>query len=173
MRLETDRLVIRPFTPADEDAAVSFFTDPDFMVWSFDGAMSPDRARARLKELIALYEAHGFSKLAMADKNSGRLIGYCGFGLDTIEGRPTPELGYRLINEVRGTGLATEAARAVIADAFARLGMDFVIATVMAPNMPSRRVLEKLGLTYRRRVMLRERELLLYRLEAPGTASAE
>jgi len=165
MRLETERLLIRPFVPADEPDATSFFTDPDFMSWSLDGALNPEGARNKLRGLIALYDERGFSKLALQEKAGGRLIGYCGFGLEPVEGAPVPELGYRLKGEWRGRGLATEAARAVVADAFERLGMDSVLAIVIEGNLPSRRVMEKVGLTFRRKVVFQGRELMLHRLE--------
>lgn len=168
MRLETERLLIRPFAPQDEEAFVGFFMDPDFMLWSLDGALSPVAAREKFCGLVALYERHGFSKLAIVEKASAQLIGYCGFGLEPVEGEPSPELGYRLTRSARGSGFATEAARAVVADAFARLKMPFVLAMVMEENTPSRRVLEKLGLTYRRNVLLHGRDVLLYRLERPA-----
>jgi ribosomal-protein-alanine N-acetyltransferase len=167
MRLETKRLIIRPFLPEDEEVAAGFFMDPEFMVWSPDGALTPDAARKRLRSFIALHETHGFSKLAVVEKESARVIGYCGFGLETIEGEPSPELGYRLTSAARGSGYATEAARAVVADAFARLRMPRVLALVMEENAPSRRVLEKLGLTFRRRIPFHGRDVLLHLLEAP------
>jgi RimJ/RimL family protein N-acetyltransferase len=167
MILETERLIIRPFVPEDEDVAAGFFMDPAFMVWSFEGALGADAAREKFRGYLSLHATHGFSKLAVLHKEGGRLIGYCGFGLETIEDAPSPELGYRLTPSVRGNGFATEAARAVIADAFARLRMPHVLATVMEGNAPSCAVLEKLGLTFRRRVVLHGREMLLYRLEAP------
>jgi RimJ/RimL family protein N-acetyltransferase len=173
MKLETKRLLIRPFVPTDEPDAIDFFTDPDFMVWSLDGALSPDGARAKLHGLIDLYREHGFSKLALEDKASGRLIGYCGFGREDVEGRPVPELGYRLKGEWRGTGLATEAARAVVADAFERLGMDWVLAMVIEENMPSRRVMEKVGLVYQRNVLLHGRELMMHLLERADWEAAQ
>ncbi len=167
MLLETERLFIRPFTRDDEAAAIALFTDPDFMVGSLDGILSPTGARDKLQTLIALYDTHGFSKLALVEKSSQRLIGYCGFGLEPIEGPPVPEFGYRLHPDARGSGLATEGAQLVVADAFARLEMPHIQAIVEEDNAPSRRVLEKLGMIYQRLVPFRERVWRLYRLERP------
>jgi RimJ/RimL family protein N-acetyltransferase len=75
----------------------------------------------------------------------------------------------------RGKGLATEAgdsrirgseaAKVVIADGFARVQMPFIQAIVEDSNALSRRVLEKLGMIYQRRVIFRKRVWMLYRLE--------
>ena len=168
--LESERLFIRPFVLRDKDIATALFTDPDFMVHSLEGPLSPEGALDKLQTLIDLYQTHGLSKLALVERRDRRLIGYCGFGLEPIEGPPVPEFGYRLCPEFRGKGLATEAASVVIADAFTRLQMLFVQAIVEESNAASRRVLEKLGMIYQRRVHFHEREWMLYRLEADADA---
>src|SRR5215469_1204479 len=63
-------------------------------------------------------------------------------------------LGYRLRRSAWGRGYATEGARALVRKAFTDLGIDEVIATTMAVNVGSRRVMEKAGLRYVRTVHL-------------------
>ena len=165
MKLETERLVIRPFTPGDQADAVRFFTDPDFMAWSTTGPLNPENARERLRYLVDLFHERGFSKLALVEKAGGALVGYCGFGYERVEGQMSPELGYRLMPQWQGRGFATEAARAVVTDAFARLRMASILALVMEENRPSRGVLEKLGMTFQQPTIFNGREVMLYRLE--------
>jgi RimJ/RimL family protein N-acetyltransferase len=55
-------------------------------------------------------------------------------------------LGCRLYPAFWGRGLATEGARALIGSAFGRLQLDRVVATTMAENAGSWRVLEKCGM---------------------------
>ena len=64
------------------------------------------------------------------------------------------ELGYRLRRSAWGHGYATEGARALVRRAFAGLGVQEVVATTMAVNTGSRRVLEKAGLRLARTVHL-------------------
>jgi RimJ/RimL family protein N-acetyltransferase len=56
------------------------------------------------------------------------------------------ELGYRLYPAFWGRGLATEGTRALIRLAFEHLDVDRVVATMMADNIGSWRVMEKCGL---------------------------
>lgn len=63
-------------------------------------------------------------------------------------------LGYRLRASAWGHGYATEGARALVRRAFTELGVSQIVATTMAVNIASRRVLEKAGLTYTRTVYL-------------------
>ena len=60
---------------------------------------------------------------------------------------PDVEIGWRLRRAAWGQGLATEAARPLIAHAFDRLKLARIIADIHPDNLGSRRVAEKLGLT--------------------------
>ena len=57
-------------------------------------------------------------------------------------------LGYRLRRVAWGMGLATEGARTMVAYAFTVPGVERVVASTMAVNAASRRVLEKAGLEH-------------------------
>ncbi|NLO47229.1 MAG: GNAT family N-acetyltransferase [Clostridiales bacterium] len=58
------------------------------------------------------------------------------------------EIGYGISEEHRNNGYATEAAEAIIQFAFEIVGLDVLVAIVKPENIPSRRVIEKLGFTY-------------------------
>lgn len=57
-------------------------------------------------------------------------------------------VGYRLVQDAWGRGLATEGGRALVAQAFSVPGVDRVVASTMAVNTASRAVLAKLGMTH-------------------------
>jgi len=57
------------------------------------------------------------------------------------------EVGYRLARRSWGQGISTETASALVDHAFSRLTLPRVVAVVYAENLPSRRVLAKLGFT--------------------------
>ncbi len=77
-------------------------------------------------------------------REDGAIAGWVGLFVDG----ETAEIGYRFFRSYWGQGYATEAARAVIADAFERLGVVRVKALTMAVNAGSRRVMEKLGMRH-------------------------
>ena len=144
--LETDRLVLRTWTP--EHAAQAFRIWGDAEVMRFVGAPFPDvgAARRALERAMAVQEEHGVCLWAVVEKASGRIVGCSGFHL--YEGGPALELAFHFVPECWGRGYATEAARACLRHAFERLGAPKVIATVHPGNVASRRVLEKAGLIY-------------------------
>ncbi|MDP9017560.1 MAG: GNAT family N-acetyltransferase [Candidatus Eremiobacteraeota bacterium] len=55
------------------------------------------------------------------------------------------EIGYSVIGEFRGRGLATEAVRALIEEAFEQAELDRISAYCVPENVASRRILENLG----------------------------
>lgn len=57
----------------------------------------------------------------------------------------TGEIGYSIVRDFRGRGIATEAVRALLDEAFAEAGLTRINAYCLPENMPSRRLLEKLG----------------------------
>ena len=94
--------------------------------------------------LAALY---GLGSFAAIEKETGQMAGR--FSLKPANSHGLTggtELGYRLYPAFWGRGLATEGSRALIASAFERLHLDRVVATTMADNIGSWRVLEKCGL---------------------------
>jgi RimJ/RimL family protein N-acetyltransferase len=94
------------------------------------------------------YAARGYGLWGVVRRDDDALIGRCGLLSSTIDGRPEVELSYLLDPAFRGNGFATEAARAVLAFASAVLGLERVVAVIQPANAPSRRVAERLGMTY-------------------------
>ena len=60
------------------------------------------------------------------------------------------EAGWAIVPKRWGEGLATELARASVSTAFEQLGLGEVVAFTLPDNAASRRVMEKVGLTYER-----------------------
>ena len=74
-------------------------------------------------------------------------LGWC--GLFPLEASGVIEIGYRYLRAAWGQGIATEAARAVLAHGFCELGFDPIVAVTDPDNLASQRVLEKIGLERR------------------------
>lgn len=82
--------------------------------------------------------------LAVQRKSVGDVIGYCGLVFHDNGAPGEPELAYELLRRAHGFGYVTEAGLSVVAWSIAA-GYERLWATVRAWNIPSRRVLEKLG----------------------------
>lgn len=151
MELRTERLRLRPFTPADVDALVALHSDPDVMRHLGPPVETAQRVRdvalPRYRDLEERYPGFGYA--AAEERATGSFLGW--FLFRPLERDPAPgeiELGYRLHRAAWGRGFATEGSRALVDRGFAELGVQRVVATTMAVNGGSRRVLEKLGLRH-------------------------
>lgn len=60
----------------------------------------------------------------------------------------TGEIGYSIVREARGQGVATEAVQALLAEAFEKGGLSRINAYCVPENAPSRRLLERLGFAF-------------------------
>jgi ribosomal-protein-alanine N-acetyltransferase len=58
------------------------------------------------------------------------------------------EIGYSVVRDVRGRGVASEAVRALIEEAFERAALSRINAYCVPENAPSRRLLERLGFRF-------------------------
>ena len=81
---------------------------------------------------------------------TGDFIGFVGLNEPRFEAHFTPavEIGWRLARGAWGHGYATEAARAVLAYAFDELQLDEVVSFTTVENWRSRRVMERIGMSY-------------------------
>jgi RimJ/RimL family protein N-acetyltransferase len=98
----------------------------------------------------AHFRTHGFGLYAMQLHQGQEFIGFAGLSVPAFQARFTPcvEIGWRLAAEHWGRGLATEAARAVLGQAFDSLGLDSLVSFTVPANVRSRRVMEKIGMTH-------------------------
>ncbi len=173
MIIETDRLSLQELSADDADDVAFIYrllNEPSFLQNIGDrGVHSLEDAHGYLlKGPMASYAANGFGLYRVQEKASGERAGLC--GLVKRATLPDVDLGYALMPEFCGQGYAVEAARAVLAEARARLHIDRVVAITDPRNTGSIRVLEKLDFHFERMVQLApdDIELKLFASTAAG-----
>src|SRR5262249_53665307 len=102
------------------------------------------------------YAEHRSMEWAVLERQSGRVIGLCGFG-SWSERSGWVVIGYDLQRDRWGPGLANESARRIIAFAFEEMFAHRIEASTISDNIRSVRLLERLG--FRREGVRRERSL--------------
>lgn len=150
--LQTARLVLDRFDAAEADLLIELDSDPAVMRYLTGGEPenSPDAVRdSVLPGILAGYERWGgrLGLFAAREKDSGAFIGW--FCLRPERGGPLDEveLGYRLRRAAWGKGYATEGSQALLAKAFSELDVRLVWGATMSVNLPSQKVMEKVGMT--------------------------
>lgn len=157
MIINTVRLILRPVTHLDFKATHQLLSDPEVMKFSLNGPYNEQKTTEFINHCIQQREQGLPSLLAIIDRQTDLLIGYCGFYKQKINGTEELELGYRLAKEHWGKGLASEAAMAMKNHAFEEMGLTRLISLIEKENIASIRVAQKSGFTLEKEMLYDKR----------------
>lgn len=157
----TARLTFRAFMATDGGRVHRLVGDPEVMRHLQGGAMERDQVDGAVLApmLAAAAEQPGYGRICVEQRHDGAFVGWVSLVPRVPDDGPmvgwvrgavgarVVELGYRVVRDAWGAGLATDAAAAAVDHALTTLGASTVVATTMAVNTGSRRVLERLGFT--------------------------
>lgn len=140
--LRTERLLLEPYVPGDEEGFVALFQDTGVSRWMGDGPASEAADRALFGRIFTKVYARDLFDV-WAVRRDGVLVGHA-------EIKPTDATGgheivYALAPAAWGIGLGTELAEALTAYGFGALGLTDVHATVAAENEASLTLLDRIG----------------------------
>ncbi len=146
--LETDRLLLRPFTTDDAPFVLTLLNEPSFLHFIGDKNVRSleDARQYLLTGPIACYKQNDFGLLLIELKDSHTPIGMC--GLLKREELAQPDIGFAFLPDYWGKGFALEAATKVMKDARERLKLEQILAIVNPDNDASIKLLERLGLRF-------------------------
>jgi len=146
--LDTDRLVLRPFTGEDLAELAALHDEESFWWYPLRRGMTDEETKAFLDRMIE----HGGAPdrptfHAVTERGTGVLVGWAGLAVPDFlpEILPAVEVGWRLGIGYRGKGYATEAAAAALRWGFDDLGLDEIVSIYEPENRPSGRVMDRLG----------------------------
>ncbi|MBN8999601.1 MAG: GNAT family N-acetyltransferase [Rhizobiales bacterium] len=148
MRAETDRLILRQWEDRDVDAFAAINADAEVMRF-FPAPLTHEETVAYVERMRS-FDDTGLGFRAVEEKATGDLVGVVGMAPvgPLMPVAPAIEIGWRLARRHWGKGYASEAARAWLAYGFGTMAFDEIIAFTFAGNLPSRRVMERLGMSY-------------------------
>ena len=145
--LETDRLILRDWKDDDIDAFARMNADP--IVMEYFPRRLDEKATARLVGRFQdHFEKHGYGPYALELKKTSEFIGFVGLHQVEFEAHFTPavEIAWRLDYGFWGQGYATEAANAVIENAFEKLGLKEIVGYAVHDNEAALHIMEKVGM---------------------------
>jgi|SRR5579871_434687 RimJ/RimL family protein N-acetyltransferase len=152
--LETERLILRDFTPDDWEALSAIVTDPAVTRYMHFANWDEEQRRRWFAWMVQLAQEAGDAprlryNWAITLRDSGQLIGWLFIGGErdgTVEG--TPGCGYALDQRCWGHGYMTEALRAAFEYEFTVLGTEQIISECETENIASDHVMQKSGMQY-------------------------
>lgn len=148
--LVTARVRLRNWQSKDVEPMAAINVDPRVGDW-LSGTIGVEETRTRLQLYASHWEERAFGIWAVEERGSRRLVGRTGLMRwdDWTASPHDAEIGWTFDPGVWGRGYATEAARAALAWAATQPGLRTIISNTRPDNVASRRVMEKLGLSYR------------------------
>jgi len=150
LRLETNRLTLRPWKDDDLDPFAALCADPDVMRY-FPDVLSRDQSAALIDKARRQTAEDGFCFCPVETKETGEFLGFVGLSIpgyaNDLPFGPCVEIGWRLKRSAWGQGYATEAARAWLRFGFETLKLKEIVSFTTRTNTASMQVMERLGMT--------------------------
>lgn len=149
--LETERLIFRTWNHSDFNAFSAFYQQESYARF-VGGIKSPEESYRLMATYIGHYHLHGYSYLAIDEKETGLLIGTV--GLWNSAPWPEPELGYWLLPHAHGKGYGAEAGLAVRDFALNTLKLNTLVSYINSDNEPSIKLALRLGAKFDKTIPL-------------------
>jgi RimJ/RimL family protein N-acetyltransferase len=146
--LQTSRLRLRRWRVDDREPFAAMNADPKVMKY-FRARLTPGESDSFVTRIEEHFSQNGFGVWAVEIPNVTPFAGYIGLWVPRFQAPFTPcvEIAWRLAAEYWNRGYATEGAQAALTFGFEVLGLDEIVSFTVPSNLPSRRVMEKIGMT--------------------------
>jgi RimJ/RimL family protein N-acetyltransferase len=149
--IETERLVLRPWTPADADAALAVFAAPGVREWlrpETDPPASVEEMGARIAQWQPDHHLHAdvLGHWAVCDRTSSAVLG--AVSLEHAAQTESLALGWALAPTAWGHGYAAEAGDALVRWAMHEEGAIEVFALVQPDNLRAAATAERIGMEW-------------------------
>jgi len=145
----SERLGFRTWSDLDLEEMTHLNNDPEVMKY-FPGVQDSDKTMGFIQKMHTQYKINEFCYFAVELLGTQEFIGFIGmtkqdFGLERGE---FVDIGWRLKRSVWGQGLAPEGAKACLDYAYTQFGIKEIYALAVKSNLPSLRVMEKIGMKH-------------------------
>jgi ribosomal-protein-alanine N-acetyltransferase len=144
-KLETKRLILREATKEDAHDMLAYLSDIEVVKhMGIDPCQTIKEVNEEIEWYQSIYEQGTGIRWGIALKESGKIIGSCGF-LNRAAKHYRSEIGYELSKEYWGKGIASEALAAVVKYGFENLQLERIEALIEPPNLSSQKLVERQG----------------------------
>lgn len=151
---ETERLIIRPVSLEDKDLIFELYTSPKFIQFIGDrGIKTVEDAENYIKSrFLPQLERLDYGNYVLITKDGHKKVG--SVGIFEREGLDVVDIGYSLLEEFEGKGYAYEGAQKVKSIGMDEFGLSKISAIISKDNLSSQKLIEKLGLKFKKNVTL-------------------
>ncbi len=144
--LHSARLLLRPIQLEDAEGMFELNNAGDVLKNTGDKPFADlDEVKLFIKNYDQ-FKKYKMGRFTLIEKSSNKYIGWC--GLKYNDETKEVNLGYRLIPQFRGKGLATEAAEICLDYGFETLNLEEIIGRAISENTPSIKILRNIGMVF-------------------------
>ena len=140
MHIKTKRLLIREFEYKDWQDVYEYTSDINVMKYIPEGVFTEEDA----KEFVNKNKSDNAEKFPVVLMDEDIVIGHIVF--HRYFGEHTYEIGWVFNPKYQNQGYASEAAQTILEYGFKEINLHRIIATCQPENIPSYRVMEKIGM---------------------------
>lgn len=155
--LETNRLILRYQKHSDIDFLINLWTD-ETVTRYLGGKREKAFLYKEFTEIANNPEKEKFDLWPVELRESSEIIGYAGFLPKEIDNKEYIELSFVFSKEKWGNGYATEIAKELLTYAKIEFRLSEVISIIESNNEKSKKVVEKIGMKYWKRVLRGDKE---------------
>lgn len=144
-KIETERLILRPWTLDDADRMFELNADPEVVKYTGNDAFKDKQEVIHLISGYEQYTKYNMRRWTVELKHNKEYLGWCGLKFIRAD---EIDLGFRFFRKHWGKGYATESAMAALHHGFETLALNKIFGRAVKENVRSLHVLKKLGMTY-------------------------
>jgi len=162
---ETSRLLFKKINNSDFDLWLEFFKDPSsFEHWAGQYEKPEIECKKWFDRQAERYKNDEGGMNTLIEKQSGKLIGYSGLLVQTVDNKTELEVAYSLLPNYRNKGFASEAAMKCRDFAFENNFFDSLISIISHTNAPSAKVAFKNGMRIEKQTVYKENQVNIFRI---------
>ena len=150
--LSTERFNLREFNENDASNLFKLNLHPDILKYTTD---PPFKNIEEARQFINNYDAYqksGFGRWAIEEKNTKAFIGWA--GLKFVLSENEVDVGYRLLPEYWGKGIAVETGNACCEYGTIKFGLKRIVVRTHKENIRSIRVAEKMNIVFEKELII-------------------
>jgi RimJ/RimL family protein N-acetyltransferase len=148
LELETKRTILRRLT---KDDALDFYKlnlDEEVLKYTGDKPFEDISSATDFLLNYDQFEKYRVGRMAVVSKEELKFIGWCGIKFDSNKNEF--DIGFRFYRKYWNKGFATETAKKCLEFGFDQLKIKRVVGRAMEENTASIKVLEKLGMKFKK-----------------------
>ncbi len=165
--IETDRLKGERICNEHWKLLLEMGSNSEVMT-TLGGSWNLEKAKAKMKSNCEQWENYGHGQWMFFDKETETFVGRGGIRRVVVNDREEVELGYALMPEFWGKGLAVEIGKKALSIAFDEFFYSSVVAYTLTANKRSERVMQKIGFVFEKNIMHADMSHILYRYQNPN-----